>query len=55
MPILTRTPGETILIGDNVKLTILTIKGGQARIGIDAPKDIPILRDDSIKRESKDE
>jgi len=44
MLILTRRPGESIKIGDNVTITMLDLKGFQVRIGIDAPKDVKILR-----------
>jgi carbon storage regulator len=41
---LTREIKQTIIIGDNIKLTVLGIKGNQVSIGVDAPKDVPILR-----------
>ena len=44
MLILTRHLGETIVIGDDVHITILGIKGGQIRLGIDAPKDLSVHR-----------
>jgi len=44
MLILTRKPGETIVIGDTIKVTILGVEGKQIRIGIDAPKDVPVHR-----------
>lgn len=46
MLILTRKPGESIFIGDNVKITIVEIKGHQIRMGIDAPADIRIYREE---------
>ncbi len=42
MQILTRKPGESIQIGDNVKITVLDEKHNQVRIGIDAPDDVEI-------------
>jgi carbon storage regulator len=42
MLILTRRIGETVKIGDNVTVTVLSVKGLQVRIGIDAPKDVPV-------------
>jgi carbon storage regulator len=54
MLILTRKIGETLMIGDQVEVTILSIKGNQVRIGVNAPKDIPVHREeiyDRIKRE----
>jgi len=44
MLILTRKVGEGIIIGDDIKLTVVEIKGGTVRIGIDAPKDKKIYR-----------
>lgn len=44
MLVLTRKVGEGIIIGDDVKLTVVEIKGGTVRIGIDAPKDKKIYR-----------
>ncbi|WP_272516604.1 carbon storage regulator CsrA [Providencia sp. PROV209] len=45
MLILTRRAGETVVIGDDVKVTVLGIKGCQVRIGIEAPKDTSIHRE----------
>ncbi|WP_162598886.1 carbon storage regulator CsrA, partial [Providencia rettgeri] len=42
MLILTRKPTEVVVIGDDIKVTILGVKGNQVRIGIDAPKDISV-------------
>lgn len=50
MLILTRRVGETIVIGDNVVITVLGIKGNQARIGINAPKDLPVHREEIYQR-----
>ncbi len=44
MLILTRYVNETIMIGDEVEITVLGVKGNQVRIGIDAPKDIQVHR-----------
>jgi carbon storage regulator len=44
MLILTRKIGETIIIGDNVKVTVLGVEGRQVRLGIDAPKEISVHR-----------
>lgn len=41
---LTRKSNETIMIGDDISITILDIKGDQVRIGIEAPKSVPIYR-----------
>ena len=42
--ILTRRIGETLNIGDDVQVTVLGIKGNQVRIGVNAPKEIPVHR-----------
>lgn len=44
MLVLTRRPGEEIMIGDGIRLTILAVKGGRVRLGLLAPPDVPILR-----------
>jgi carbon storage regulator len=46
MLILTRKPGESLYIGDDIKITIVEIKGNQIRVGIDAPKDKRIYREE---------
>jgi carbon storage regulator len=46
MLILTRKPGESLYIGDNIKITIVEIKGHQIRVGIDAPSDLRIYREE---------
>jgi carbon storage regulator len=56
MLILTRRPGETLIIGDDVTITVLGVKGGQVRIGINAPKDLSVHRQevyDRIQREKR--
>ena len=44
MLILTRRVGETLIINDNIKLTVLGVRGHQVRIGVDAPKDVSVHR-----------
>ena len=44
MLILTRRSGESLLIGDNIKISILNIKGNQVRIGVVAPRDVTVQR-----------
>jgi carbon storage regulator len=56
MLILTRRVGEMLKIGDNVDVTILSVKGNQVRIGINAPKEVTVHREEiysRIKEEQK--
>jgi len=46
MLVLTRKKGETIAIGDNIQIQVLSVKGGQVRIGVDAPKEIRVNREE---------
>ena len=50
MLILTRRTEETLLIGDDIVVTVLGIKGNQVRIGIEAPRDVPVLRQELAER-----
>jgi carbon storage regulator len=54
MLILTRRIGEKLIIGDNVTVSILGMKGNQVRIGIEAPRDIQVNREEIHKRIMKD-
>ncbi len=50
MLILTRRVGETLMIGNQVTVTVLGIKGNQVRIGVNAPKDITVHRQEIYER-----
>ena len=50
MLILTRRVGETLMVGDDVTITVLGVKGNQVRIGINAPKDVPVHREEIYLR-----
>lgn len=57
MLVLTRKIGEGIIIGDDVKITIIELKGGGVRIGIDAPREMKVHRQevfDKIKQENQE-
>ena len=50
MLILTRRVGESLMIGDDVTVTVLASKGNQIRIGIDAPRDVEVHREEIYER-----
>jgi carbon storage regulator len=50
MLILTRRIGETLMIGDDVNITVLGVKGNQVRLGINAPKDVSVHREEIYLR-----
>ncbi len=54
MLVLVRRIGETLNIGDDVQVTVLGINGSQVRIGIEAPKKIPVYREEIYKRIQKE-
>lgn len=50
MLILTRRVGEVICVGEDVRVTVLGVKGNQVRIGVDAPKAVPVHREEIAER-----
>ena len=50
MLILTRRVGETLMVGDEVSVTVLGVKGNQGRIGVNAPKEIAVHREEIYQR-----
>jgi carbon storage regulator len=50
MLILTRRMGESLVIGDNITITVLGVKGNQARLGVDAPRDVSVHREEILNR-----
>ena len=55
MLILTRRIGETLMIGDDISVTVLGVKGNQVRIGVNAPKDVAVHREEIFDRIKKEE
>lgn len=53
--ILTRRLGETLIIGDDVKVTVLGVKGNQVRLGVNAPKEISVHREEIYERIKKEQ
>lgn len=50
MLILTRRVGESVMVGDDITVTVLDVKGNQVRIGVNAPKDVPVHREEIYER-----
>ncbi len=57
MLILTRRVGETLVVGDDITVTVLGVKGNQVRLGVNAPKDVTVHREEIYQRiqQEKDE
>ena len=49
MLILSRRPGESLTIGDNITVTVVSINGNQIRLGVNAPREVRVLRDEIYK------
>lgn len=50
MLVLTRRPGETLIIGEDIRVTVLEVSGNQVRIGVTAPKAVPVHREEVAER-----
>ena len=53
MLVLGRKKGESLLIGDDIELTIVEVKGNQVKVAVDAPKDVKILRSELKENSAK--
>ena len=50
MLVLTRKPGEQVIVGNNVVITVIELRNGRVRLGFEAPSDMPIIRPDAIDK-----
>jgi carbon storage regulator len=55
MLILTRRVGETVMIGEDVTVTVLGVKGNQVRIGVNAPREVAVHREEIFERIKREE
>ena len=53
MLVLSRLEGQVITIGDNIRVTIVEVRGGKVRVGIDAPRDVQVLRAELLEQTSE--
>jgi carbon storage regulator len=54
MLIITRRPGQRVMVGDDVIIAVVDVKGANVRIGIEAPKDVPIYREEVLPERAAD-
>ncbi|HBE94278.1 MAG TPA: carbon storage regulator [Desulfovibrio sp.] len=50
MLILTRRPGESLYLGDNIKLKVLSVQGKQIKLGLEVPEDMPVYREEVYQK-----
>jgi carbon storage regulator len=50
MLVLTRKPGESIKLGETITITVLSIKGKQVKLGIEVPEDVPVYREEVLRK-----
>lgn len=55
MLILTRRVGESLMVGDDITVTVLGVKGNQVRIGVNAPRDVAVHREEIYERIQEDD
>ena len=55
MLILTRRVGESLIIGDNITITVLGVKGNQTRLGVNAPRDVSVHREEILNKIQSDQ
>lgn len=53
MLVLTRKEGQSLIIGDNIEITIVGINGKQVKIGVEAPKEIKIMRKELLNKQGE--
>jgi carbon storage regulator len=49
MLVLSRRPGEEVVIGNNIRLTVVAVRGNHVRLGVTAPPDVPVLREELLQ------